>query len=152
MQSFITITRKCTFYRANGTLGLVFDLKQPRSDRVFTEFFCVTESPFVIWNQVRSWGIQTCVRDKECYCDSLSEPHGCGLLHGQGRSFALWNKNGFSTVWRTIVDYPWTDLNRSVQESVRQGRVWLARKIVLRKRELDHLFMIRGAREQESNQ
>lgn len=72
------------------------------------------------WN-LRSWGIESCVGAEKCYCESLSQPRGCGLLHGQGRSFVPYKKNvGFSTVWRTVLEFPWADFNESEQKSLRQ--------------------------------
>ena len=80
----------------------------------------------MIKNQIRSWGIESCVGAEKCYCESLSQPRGCGLLHDQGRSFVPYKKNlGFSTVWRNVLEYPWTDFNQSEQESLRQARVQL---------------------------
>ena len=80
----------------------------------------------MIKNQIRSWEIESCVGAEKFYCESLSQPRGCGLLHGQGRSFVPYKKNvGFSTVWRTVLEYQWTDFNQSEQESLRQARVLL---------------------------
>lgn len=71
------------------------------------------------WN-LRSWGLDTCTAET-CYCESALKQNGCGLLHGQGRSFVPFKKNvGFSTVWQSVLNYPWREFNADARVDLKK--------------------------------
>ena len=68
----------------------------------------------------RSWGLDTCT-EESCYCESVTKKNGCGLLHGQGRSFVPYKKNvGFSTVWQTVLNFEWQEFNTTSRNELKK--------------------------------
>lgn len=51
----------------------------------------------------------------------MTKKNGCGLLHGQGRSFVPYKKNvGFSTVWQTVLNFEWQEFNTASRDELKK--------------------------------